>query len=138
MAADLETAPWNRLSRLAPAGTTEEALQEAADRWAAVPATRTAHARPDDLMNSAADLWEEYAMALETSGASEVLREQTGDVSITLSGNQGAIASALQRVGYFRMRGDAYTARLAEPLHGNENKYTDENDTFDGGYIVVS
>lgn len=132
----MDVAPWNRLSRLAPTGTTEPALQEAADRWQAVTSTRTAHARPDDIYNAAADLWEEFAMALETSSDTEVTREQVGDVSVTLAGSQGAIASALQRVGYFRMRGDAYTARLAEPLHGNEDLEADD-DTFDGGLIWV-
>lgn len=138
MAADLDVAPWNRLERLAPTGTAEVDLQEAADRYAAVAATRSTLATYDDLYAAAADLWEEYAMTLETSGSSEITSEQTGDVRVVYAGASGAIASALQRVGYFRMRSNVYTARLAEALHGNEKKYSDEDDSYDGGLIWVS
>lgn len=57
MPADLAAEPFKRLATLAPPGTGEPALQSAADRYA----------NTSDLYAAAADLWEEAALAIDTS-----------------------------------------------------------------------
>jgi hypothetical protein len=57
MAADMTLEPWTRLARLAPPGTIGADLQSAADRWALTA----------DVYAAAADLWEEAAMAVDTT-----------------------------------------------------------------------
>lgn len=57
MAVDLTMVPWNRLVKLAPPGTKQDELQEAADRWAL----------RADVYSAAADLWEELALTVDVS-----------------------------------------------------------------------
>ncbi len=57
MATDLGIPPWDRLARLAPPETSEADLQAAAERWAVTA----------DLYAAAGDLWEEFALSIDTS-----------------------------------------------------------------------
>lgn len=106
MAADLSVTPWTRLARLAPQGTTNEALQEAADR----------HSLRADFFAAVADLWEDYAYSIDTapdydSGADQVQSVSQDGISVTYRASQGLAVSrrdaALQTAERFRRKSKA-------------------------------
>ena len=97
MSVDLTTVPWNRLAKLAPPGTNSEDLQEAADRWAL----------RADVYNAAADLWEEKALAIDTTpeaapepGAASVSSVSQDGISVTYANDA--------------LAGNGLTARIAQ------------------------
>lgn len=111
MAADLNEPPWDRLSKLAPEGTTTPDLQAAADRYEDT----------EDLFAACADLWEEYALTLPLPAAGDVKSESTGDVSVTRYGSGGALSAAMGRAEYFRSRANAYSFRFKEVAPARHN-----------------
>lgn len=135
MAVDLTLVPWNRLAKLAPPGTNMQDLQDAADRWSL----------RADVMNAAADLWEESAYAVdvtttvEVDGQTQALKSVSQDgISVTyaddalagngLSARIGSRAQMLATASRLRARGkpksvlmhdedyDAWTGRNREEI----------------------
>lgn len=93
MAADLTLDPWVRLAKLAPAGTSGEELQSAANRYE----------KSGDIYAAAADLWEEAATQMDLS-PSEVI-EGTGSIQ---SVSQDGVSVT------YAARGDAQTQRALQ------------------------
>ncbi len=118
MAVDMTLVPWSRLAKLAPPGTNGEELQAAADRYALT----------GDLYAACADLWEEKAMAVDTS-PDEIPATPTEDrtvksvtqdgISITyadealignnMSSRLASQAAFMAKARYFRSRAKAST-----------------------------
>lgn len=100
MGVDLTTVPWVRLSRLAPPATPVEDLQAAADRWAL----------RADVYNAAADLWEEAALAIDTT-PTEVVVEGTTPTGAISSVSQDGISVTYANDA---LAGNGLTARIAQ------------------------
>ncbi len=131
MAVDMTLVPWSRLAKLAPPGTNGEELQAAADRYALT----------GDLYAACADLWEEAAMAIDTT-PDDVPTTPTEDravksvsqdgISITyadealigdnMSSRLASQAAFMAKARYFRSRAKASTPLMHrtdyEPFRG--------------------
>lgn len=138
MAVDLTTVPWNRLAMLAPVGTSSDALQAAATRWALTA----------DVYAAAADLWEELLFTIDISPdptpapADRKVQSVSQDgISVTyadesLTGNNQStrIAQAAQirqRVRQLRAR-----SKPSSPLVHN-TKYNPWTGEYEGNTDVV-
>lgn len=80
MAVDLTTVPWNRLLKLAPPGTKQDDLIEAAERYALYA----------DVYAAAADLWEDAALAVDI--APECSTSDTAQTGAVQSVSQDGIS----------------------------------------------
>lgn len=137
---DLSMPPWDRLIKLAPPGSSTQDLQRVANLW-----NTTA-----DVYAAAADLWEEFALAIDiyaddtpAPGAEREVSKVSQDgitveyASDALAGNGRSTKiarqqQALNRVRELRKRSKPYSplmhSRDYNPWHNNG--YGDEEETI--------
>lgn len=103
MAIDLTVSPWNRLAKLAPPGTNEVDLQDAAQRWAVTA----------DVYNAAADIWEEKLMGIDLTPDEDVVVDPANPLA---NGKVQSISQDGISVSYIAssVDGNSQTARYAQ------------------------
>jgi hypothetical protein len=101
MPVDLAIEPWPRLARLAPPGTTSEAIQEAADRWGVTA----------DIYAAAADLWEDKLTSIDLAPDPDEVSTPENPTGKISSVAQDGISITYAQTGKV---GNTQTARIAQ------------------------